>query len=180
MEAYKQEFIKFMVESDVLKFGEFTLKSGRKSPFFMNAGAYVTGYQLKKLGEFYARAIHTDIVDLEGIAEHMCRHNCSYSKGQIIGLLDDMVGCIREICLDGNAVKLPDFAIFKPGIRTKGAKTAKDFTATENVLRTYIKIIPTGAMHLKNGYNYAGDVKFKRVKLYDKDKAHGANTENNV
>ena len=58
MEAYKQEFIEFMVDSDVLKFGEFTLKSGRKSPFFMNAGAYVTGSQLKKLGEYYAKAIH--------------------------------------------------------------------------------------------------------------------------
>lgn len=58
MEAYKQEFIEFMVESDVLKFGDFTLKSGRKSPFFMNAGAYVTGTQLMKLGEYYAKAIH--------------------------------------------------------------------------------------------------------------------------
>ena len=58
MEAYKQEFIEFMVESDVLKFGEFTLKSGRKSPFFMNAGAYVTGDQLHRLGLYYARAIH--------------------------------------------------------------------------------------------------------------------------
>ena len=58
MEQYKQEFIEFMVESDVLKFGEFTLKSGRKSPFFMNAGAYVTGSQLMKLGEYYAKAIH--------------------------------------------------------------------------------------------------------------------------
>lgn len=58
MEAYKQEFIEFMVESDVLKFGEFTLKSGRKSPFFMNAGAYVTGSQLMRLGEYYAKAIH--------------------------------------------------------------------------------------------------------------------------
>lgn len=58
MEAYKQEFIEFMVESNVLKFGEFTLKSGRKSPFFMNAGAYVTGAQLRKLGEYYAKAIH--------------------------------------------------------------------------------------------------------------------------
>ena len=58
MEQYKQEFIEFMVESDVLKFGEFTLKSGRKSPFFMNAGAYVTGSQLKRLGEYYAKAIH--------------------------------------------------------------------------------------------------------------------------
>lgn len=57
MEKYKQEFIEFMLESNVLKFGEFTLKSGRKSPFFMNAGAYVTGRQLKKLGEFYAKAI---------------------------------------------------------------------------------------------------------------------------
>ena len=58
MEQYKQEFIEFMVESQVLKFGEFTLKSGRKSPFFMNAGAYVTGTQLRKLGEYYAKAIH--------------------------------------------------------------------------------------------------------------------------
>mgnify|MGYP000837777061 FL=1 len=58
MEQYKQEFIEFMVASDVLKFGEFTLKSGRKSPFFMNAGAYVTGSQLMKLGEYYAKAIH--------------------------------------------------------------------------------------------------------------------------
>lgn len=58
MEAYKKEFVDFMLESGVLKFGDFTLKSGRKSPFFMNAGGYVTGSQLKKLGEFYAKAIH--------------------------------------------------------------------------------------------------------------------------
>lgn len=57
MEKYKQEFIDFMVDSQVLKFGDFTLKSGRKSPFFMNAGAYVTGTQLRKLGEYYAKAI---------------------------------------------------------------------------------------------------------------------------
>lgn len=58
MEQYKSEFIEFMVDSQVLKFGEFTLKSGRKSPFFMNAGSYVTGGQLQKLGEYYAKAIH--------------------------------------------------------------------------------------------------------------------------
>lgn len=63
MESYKSEFIEFMVESDVLKFGDFTLKSGRKSPFFMNAGAYVTGSQLKKLGEYYAKAIHASYGD---------------------------------------------------------------------------------------------------------------------
>lgn len=58
MEAYKQEFVDFMLDSNVLKFGDFTLKSGRKSPFFMNAGLYITGTQLMKLGEFYAKAIH--------------------------------------------------------------------------------------------------------------------------
>jgi len=63
MDAYQKEFIEFMVESKVLKFGDFTLKSGRKSPFFMNAGAYVTGYQLKKLGEYYAKAIHNTYGD---------------------------------------------------------------------------------------------------------------------
>lgn len=58
MEQYKQDFIKFMVDSKVLQFGEFTLKSGRKSPFFMNAGGYVTGTQLRRLGEYYAKAIN--------------------------------------------------------------------------------------------------------------------------
>ena len=58
MEQYKKEFIEFMVACEALKFGDFTLKSGRKSPFFMNAGAYVTGTQLERLGEYYARAIY--------------------------------------------------------------------------------------------------------------------------
>ena len=61
MESYKQEFIEFMVESNVLKFGDFTFFCGRKSPFFMNAGAYVTGTLLKKIGEYYAKAFHDTI-----------------------------------------------------------------------------------------------------------------------
>lgn len=63
MEQYKKDFIDFMIECDVLKFGSFTLKSGRKSPFFMNAGAYVSGSQLLRLGEFYAQAIHENFGD---------------------------------------------------------------------------------------------------------------------
>ncbi len=63
MERYKKEFIEFMIDSNVLKFGDFTLKSGRKSPFFMNAGSYVTGAQLKKLGQYYAKAIHDNYGD---------------------------------------------------------------------------------------------------------------------
>ncbi len=58
MERYKQEFIEFMVDSQVLKFGDFVTKSGRKTPFFVNTGFYRTGSQLKKLGEYYAEAIN--------------------------------------------------------------------------------------------------------------------------
>ncbi|MCR5792013.1 MAG: orotate phosphoribosyltransferase [Lachnospiraceae bacterium] len=58
MEAYKQEFIEFMVDCQVLKFGDFVTKSGRKTPFFVNTGFYRTGTQLRRLGEYYARAIH--------------------------------------------------------------------------------------------------------------------------
>ncbi len=57
MEQYKQEFIEFMVDCGVLKFGDFTTKSGRKTPFFINTGFYRTGSQLHRLGGYYARAI---------------------------------------------------------------------------------------------------------------------------
>lgn len=58
MEQYKKEFIEFMVDCGVLKFGDFTTKSGRKTPFFVNTGFYRTGAQLRKLGQYYAKAIH--------------------------------------------------------------------------------------------------------------------------
>lgn len=58
MERYKEEFIEFMVDCDVLKFGDFVTKSGRKTPFFVNTGFYRTGTQLRRLGGYYARAIH--------------------------------------------------------------------------------------------------------------------------
>ena len=59
MEQYKKEFIEFMVDCNVLKFGDFVTKSGRKTPFFVNTGFYRTGAQLRKLGEYYAKAIES-------------------------------------------------------------------------------------------------------------------------
>ena len=63
MEAYKKEFIEFMVESDVLKFGEFTLKSGRKSPFFHERRCICNRFSVKTSGEYYAKAIHSTYGD---------------------------------------------------------------------------------------------------------------------
>jgi orotate phosphoribosyltransferase len=61
MELYKQEFIEFMVRANVLRFGDFTTKSGRKTPFFINTGNYTTGHQLARLGDFYAQAIRNEL-----------------------------------------------------------------------------------------------------------------------
>ena len=63
--TYKESFIKFMVDSGVLTFGEFTLKSGRKAPYFINTGNYKTGAQLAKLGEFYAECIHDNGIEAD-------------------------------------------------------------------------------------------------------------------
>lgn len=63
--TYKEEFVKFMADSGVLTFGDFTLKSGRKSPYFMNAGNYRTGAQLARLGEFYAQCIHENGIEAD-------------------------------------------------------------------------------------------------------------------
>ncbi len=63
--TYKQQFIKFMVENGVLKFGEFTLKSGRKAPYFINTGNYKSGAQLAKLGEYYAKCIAENKIEAE-------------------------------------------------------------------------------------------------------------------
>ena len=60
MEQYKKEFIEFMIDCNVLKFGDFVTKSGRKTPFFVNTGFYRTGAQLKRLGEYYAEAINAE------------------------------------------------------------------------------------------------------------------------
>ncbi|OOF80701.1 orotate phosphoribosyltransferase [Rodentibacter caecimuris] len=67
MEQYKRDFIEFALSSNVLKFGEFTLKSGRKSPYFFNAGLFNTGADLARLGEFYAAAVQASAVDFDVI-----------------------------------------------------------------------------------------------------------------
>ena len=65
MKAYQREFIEFALERQVLRFGEFTLKSGRKSPYFFNAGLFNTGRDLARLGRFYAAALVDSGIDYD-------------------------------------------------------------------------------------------------------------------
>ena len=83
---------------------------------YKNKHKGTTGY-----GKWYGRVYISETYDLDKLSEHMANHNTPFSKGAIKGVLTDMVNCIRELVLDGKAVKIPNLAIFSLGIRTKPA-----------------------------------------------------------
>ena len=97
----------------------------------------------KLKGKWFARAAVIDTINLEQLSEHMANHNTPYSKGAIYGVLTDMVGCIRELVLEGNAVKIPNLAIFSLGLTTKGADDRDKFGA-ENVKSVHLRARSTG------------------------------------
>ena len=85
-------------------------------------------------GKYYARPVVTQTVDLNGLAEHMTEHNTGFSPGATKGLLTDMVKCIKELVLQGVAVKIDDLAIFSIGLKTKkGADSEDDFSVAKNI-----------------------------------------------
>ena len=85
-------------------------------------------------GKYYAYPVITQTVDIDGLAEHMASHNTPFSKGAIKGMITDMVSCVKELTLQGFAVKIDDLAIFSIGIRNKeGAKSEKEFTIAKNI-----------------------------------------------
>ena len=85
-------------------------------------------------GKFFAYPVVTQTYGLDELAEHMESHNTPFSKGAIKGMLTDMVSCVRELVLQGIAVKIPDLAIFSIGIKNKeGAASEKEFSITKNI-----------------------------------------------
>ena len=103
----------------------------------------------KAYGKWYARPVKTDDVDLQGLAEHMAEHHCAFSAGVIAGVLTDMVRCIRELVMEGKAVKLPNLAIFQIGMNTTGADSAETFNVKKNVTRLYLRARGTGDFSAK-------------------------------
>ena len=114
MEQYKYDFIEFALSRQVLKFGEFTLKSGRKSPYFFNAGLFNTGRDLAKLGEFYAQAIQSSKLDYDvlfGPADKPCCFNRKETKdhgecGNLIGSpLKGKILLVDDVITAGTAIR---------------------------------------------------------------------------
>ena len=86
-------------------------------------------------GKWFIRVVTDETIDLLGLAKHMATHNSGYSRGQIKGILTDMVDCIKELLLDGKKVKIDDLAIFSLGVSCKPSDTANE--ATPDKIRTY-------------------------------------------
>ena len=98
-------------------------------------------------GKWFARAVTIGkTINIDELAKHMSEHNTPYSKGAIKGVLTDMIGCIRELMLEGKAVKLEGLAIFSAGIQTKkgGALSSEDFSTTKHIKSVYMRARATG------------------------------------
>ena len=98
-------------------------------------------------GKFYARPAITQTIGIDGLSEHMSSHNTPFSPGAVKGMLTDMVICIRELCLQGIAVKIDNLAIFSIGIKHKeGANSEKEFTVAKNIESVKLRARATGEL----------------------------------
>lgn len=94
--------------------------------------------------KYYGRVTYNEMYDLPKLAAHMASHNTSFSRGQILAILTDIVKCMRELLIDSKKVRLDNLGIFHVSIRSKGAKTLEDFTAAENILGLHFRCLGVG------------------------------------
>lgn len=99
-----------------------------------------------KTKKWYAKAVPSEMYDIDKLAKHMAAHNTPFSPGVIKGLITDMVDCIEELALDGKSVKIADLGIFGIGLVSKGADTRADFVVKKNVTGAKLTCRATGDM----------------------------------
>ena len=98
-------------------------------------------------GKYYARPAITQTIGIDGLSEHMSSHNTPFSPGAVKGMLTDMVKCIKQLVLDGKAVKIDDLAIFTLGIVNKaGAATKAEFSVQKNIESVKLRARATGEL----------------------------------
>ncbi len=102
-------------------------------------------------GKHFAYPVIEETIELDGLAEHMSNHNTPYSKGAIKGMLTDMVGCIKELLLEGKNVKIADLAIFSLGIKNNGGAVSEEaFSVSKNIKGVKLRARATGELIAKN------------------------------
>ena len=102
-------------------------------------------------GKYFAYPVIEETIELDALAEHMSNHNTPYSKGAIKGMLTDMVGCIKELLLEGKNVKIADLAIFSLGIKNNGGAVSEEaFTVAKNIKGVKLRARATGELIAKS------------------------------
>ena len=102
-------------------------------------------------GKWFAFPVIEETINLDALAEHMSNHNTPYSKGAIKGMLTDMVGCIKELLLEGKNVKIADLAIFSLGIKNNGGVASEEvFSVSKNIKGVKLRARATGELIAKN------------------------------
>ena len=118
-------------------------------------------------GKFFAYPVITQTYDIDQLVDHMASHNTPFSRGAIKGMITDMVACIRELVLQGIAVKIADLAILSIGIKNKaGAATEKEFTIAKNIDGFRLRARGTGEFSAKT-INLAATLKKATALLGD-------------
>ena len=118
-------------------------------------------------GKWYARAIH-QLMEFDEFVEHMAQHHCVYSEGTIRGVLIEMETCLRELLLEGKAVRFDELGIFKIGIESNGVAHPYDYNAGQDVKNVRMNLY-LGKRFLAK--NLLADAKFKEAGFYDVDSA---------
>ena len=126
-------------------------------------------------GKYFARIVTDQSLDIDGLATHMADHNTPFSRGTIKGILEDAVGCIKELLLDGKRVQLNNLVSFGLGIEhTEGADTADKFSVQRNVKS--VKLIAQGIGSFSKSTLTSG-ARLAENRSYVSPKSGGPSTE---
>ena len=123
---------------------------------YQNKNQYNSGY-----GKWYGRAVH-EMMDFDEFIKHMANHHCVFSEGTIRGVLIEMEICLREMLLEGKAIRLDDLGIFALGITSKGEDKTEDFTA-DNIKKLSMNLYLGKRFRAKQ---LLADAKFKEADKY--------------
>ena len=129
---------------------------------YKNTNKYNAAY-----GKYYARTVH-QLMDFDEFINHMANHHCVYSEGTIRGVLIEMETCLRELLLEGKAVRFDDLGIFSIGIQNKqgGVENAYDFNVGKNIATVRLNLFLGKRFRAKQ---LMEDAKFKEVGIYEVD-----------
>lgn len=122
---------------------------------------------------WYGRSV-AELMEFDEFIKHMANHHCVFGESTIRGVLIEMQICLRELLLEGKAVRLDELGIFRIGLETSGTKTAKEFTA-DNIKAVHLNLYLGKRFRAADLYK---DAKFREAGKYDPDDGETANTHN--